>query len=341
MRFLPEGRRGWRGFAFRWLVILALLVLGERFLIRMPGQSHSGPLPPLTREELVTGERLRRHVQALAGDIGERNMWRPQALEAAAAYIEGEFTALGYEVRRQPFRVSNPPGEARNLAVEVPRRGGSGEIVVLGAHYDSVRGSPGANDNASGVAALIELARLLKDTGPGRRLRLVAFANEEPPFFTTGEMGSQVHARQARERGERVSAMLALETLGYYSDQPESQQYPFPLGLIYPGTGNFVGFVGNLGSASLVRRCVELFRAAAAFPSEGGALPGAIPGVGWSDHWSFWQEGYEAVMVTDTALYRYPWYHLPGDTPERVDYGRLARVTHGLAVVAAGLAGAR
>jgi Zn-dependent M28 family amino/carboxypeptidase len=191
------------------------------------------------------------------------------------------------------------------------------------------------------VAALIELARLLKDTTPERTLRLVAFANEEPPFFTSGEMGSQVHARRARDRGERVSAMLSLETLGYYSEQPGSQQYPFPLGLVYPATGNFVGFVGNLGSARLVRRCVELFRAAAAFPSQGGALPGAIPGVGWSDHWSFWQEGYEAVMVTDTALYRYPWYHSPGDTPGRLDYGRLARVTHGLAAVAIGLAEVR
>lgn len=341
MRLLPEGRSGWRGLALRWLLILALLMLGGSFLIRMPGQSHAGALPPLTAAQQETGERLRRHVQALAGDIGERNMWRPQALGAAAAYIEGEFTALGYEVRSESYRVSSPPGEARNLVVEIRGAAGAGEIVVLGAHYDSVRGSPGANDNASGVAALIELARLLKGARPARTLRLVAFANEEPPFFTTGEMGSQVHARGARERGERVSAMLSLETLGYYSDDPGSQRYPFPLGLMYPAAGNFVGFVGNLGSAKLVRRCVELFRAAAAFPSEGGALPGAIPGVGWSDHWSFWQEGFDAVMVTDTALYRYPWYHLPGDTPGRVDHWRLARVSHGLAAVAAALAGAR
>lgn len=341
MRVSPEGWRGWRGLAARWLAILALLVLGGSFLIRVPGQSHSGPLPPLGAGERATGERLQRHVQALAGEIGERNMWRPQALEAAAAYIEGEFTALGYPVRSQRYRVSSPAGEVRNLVVEIPGHGQTGEIVVLGAHYDSVPGSPGANDNASGVAALLELARLLKDASPGRTLRLVAFANEEPPFFSTGEMGSQVHARESKARDERVSAMLSLETLGYYSDEPGSQRYPFPLGLMYPATGNFVGFVGNLGSAQLVRRCMELFRGAAAFPSEGGALPGAIPGVGWSDHRSFWQEGYDAVMVTDTALYRYPWYHTAGDTPARVDYGKLARVTHGLAAVAAGLAEVR
>jgi Zn-dependent M28 family amino/carboxypeptidase len=279
-------------------------------------------------------------VQALAGDIGERNMWRPQALAAAAAYIEGELAALGYRVNSQHYRVSEPPGEARNLEVEIPGGQRSREVVVVGAHYDSVFGSPGANDNGSGVAALIELARLLQGANPARTLRLVAFVNEEPPFFTSGEMGSQLYARRARERGERVSAMLSLETLGYYSDEPRSQRYPFPLGLLYPATGNFVGFVGNLASAPLVRRCVGLFRAAVAFPSEGGALPGAIPGVGWSDHWSFWEAGYPAVMVTDTALYRYPWYHAPGDTPGRLDYGRLARVTHGLAGVAAGLAAA-
>ncbi|HEX6828113.1 MAG TPA: M28 family peptidase [Burkholderiales bacterium] len=335
---LPQGKRGWRRFALRWLVILVLLVVGGSFLIRMPGRSHSGPLPLPAPEHRETEERLRRHVQALAGDIGERNMWRPQALAAAAAYIEGEFGALGYRVMSQAYQVSSPPGEVRNLEVEIPGGRRPEEIVILGAHYDSVFGSPGANDNATGVAALIELARLLRDARPDRTLRLVAFANEEPPFFTTGEMGSQIHARRARERGERVQAMLSLETLGYYSDDPKSQRYPFPLGLVYPSTGNFVGFVGNLGSAQLVRRCVELFRSAAAFPSEGGALPGWIPGVGWSDHRSYWEEGYPAVMVTDTALYRYPWYHGAGDTPGRVHYERLARVTRGLVAVAAGLA---
>lgn len=336
---LPAGKLGWRRLALRWLAILALLVVGGSYLVRMPGQSHSGPLPLLGAGERATEAGLRRHVQALAGDIGERNMWRPQALAAAAAYIEGELSALGYRVASRPYRVSSPRGEVRNLEIEIPGRRRPEEIVLLGAHYDSVIGSPGANDNGSGVAALIELARLLKAGAPGRTLRLVAFVNEEPPFFfTSGEMGSQVYAREARERGERVTAMLSLETIGYYSDEPGSQHYPFPLGLMYPSTGNFVGFVGNLGSGRLVRRCVELFRAAAAFPSEGGALPGVIPGVGWSDHRSFWQEGYDAVMVTDTALYRYPWYHLPEDAPQRVNYERLARVTHGLAAVASGLA---
>lgn len=307
-------------------------------MLRMPGQSYSGPLQPLTDGERLTRERLAAHVERLAGVIGERNMWRPDSLAATADYIESEFRALGFPVASQAYRVSSPAGPARNLEIEIRGSGGPGEIVVIGAHYDSVPGSPGANDNGSGVAALIELARLLKGEIFPRSLRLVAFVNEEPPFFTTGEMGSQVYARRARERGERVAAMLSLETIGYYSDDPGSQNYPAPLGWLYPGTGNFIGFVGNLASVSLVRRCVALFRGSVQFPSEGGAFPGLVPGVSWSDHSSFWEAGYPAIMVTDTAFYRYPHYHAGDDLPEHLDYERMARVVHGLAGVAAGLA---
>jgi Zn-dependent M28 family amino/carboxypeptidase len=319
------------------LVATALILIGV-WMLGMPGRSHSGPLAPLSEAERATAERLRQHVQTLAGAIGERNMWRPQALAAAAAYIEADFAALGYRVERQRYRVSQPVADAHNIQIEIPGVGGSGEMYVIGAHYDSVLGSPGANDNATGVAALIELARLLRGRQMAHTVRLVAFVNEEPPFFTTDQMGSQVYARQARTRGERILGMLSLETMGYYSEARESQHYPAPLGLFYPDTGNFIAFVGDVTSRALVRRCVGLFRESAAFPSEGGALPGVLPGVGWSDHWSFWQEGYPALMVTDTAPYRYPWYHAPQDTPERLDYDRLARVTQGLAGVISGLA---
>lgn len=307
-------------------------------MLRMPGRSYSGPFQPLTEGERLTRDRLAAHVGRLAGEIGERNMWRPDSLAAAADYIESEFRALGFPVASQAYRVSSPAGPARNLEIEIRGSGGPGEIVVIGAHYDSVPGSPGANDNGSGVAALLEMARLLKGGSFPRSLRLVAFVNEEPPFFTTGEMGSQVYARRARERGERVTAMLSLETIGYYSDDPGSQNYPAPLGWLYPSTGNFIGFVGNLASVSLVRRCVALFRGSVQFPSEGGAFPGLVPGVSWSDHSSFWEAGYPAIMVTDTAFYRYPHYHAGDDLPEQLDYERMARVVHGLAGVAAGLA---
>lgn len=163
------------------------------------------------------------------------------------------------------------------------------EIVIVGAHYDSVAGCPGADDNASGVAALLVPARELATANPLRTLRFVAFANEEPPYFQTAEMGSRVFARNCRARGENVVAMMSLETIGYYSDEDGSQKYPAPFGAFYPSRGNFIAFVGNLASRALVHRAVGAFRRRASFPSEGGALPGFVPGVGWSDHWSFWQ----------------------------------------------------
>jgi Zn-dependent M28 family amino/carboxypeptidase len=209
---------------------------------------------------------------------------------------------------------------------------------VIGAHYDSVAGTAGANDNASGVAALLELGRLLKKTKPERTVRLVAFVNEEPPWFQTEEMGSLVYARRAKKRGERIVAMLALETIGCYSDLPKSQHYPAPFNMFYPDTGNFIAFVGNLRSRSLLRRAIGTFRATTPFPSEGVAAPESISGIGWSDHWSFWQEGYPALMVTDTAPFRYLHYHESEDTPEKLDYERMARVVTGLGRVAMELA---
>ena len=203
---------------------------------------------------------------------------------------------------------------------------GSGPIVV-GAHYDTVPGSPGADDNASGVAVLIELSRLF----PGAGIRCVAFANEEVPYFLGPEMGSFAYARRSRERRETLRAMFSLEMLGCYREAPGSQHYPFPLGLFYPDRGDFIAFVGDLGARRLVRRSLELFRKNSRFPAEGLAAPSIVPGVSWSDHWSFRRHGYPALMVTDTAFYRYPHYHLPSDTPEKLDYERMARLTMGLA----------
>jgi Zn-dependent M28 family amino/carboxypeptidase len=205
------------------------------------------------------------------------------------------------------------------------------EIVVVGAHYDSVMGSPGANDNASGVAALLELAKEFCAAGPRRTLRLVAFVNEEPPFFKTGEMGSLVYARAARAQGEKIVAMVSLETIGYYSEAEGSQEFPFPpLRLLYPTRGNFVAFVGNFASRRLLRRSLAAFREAGAFPAEGLVAPEWLVGVDWSDHWSFWRSGYPAIMITDTAPFRYQHYHSRADTPDKLDYGALARVTTGL-----------
>jgi Zn-dependent M28 family amino/carboxypeptidase len=302
----------------------------------MPGKTHTGPLPPLTGEEALIRDRLSGHVWTLAGSIGERNLWHFDALGDAADYIEKTFAELGFRPEDEPFESRGQT--VRNIVAERLGHSSPQEIVLVGAHYDSVLGSPGANDNGSGVAALLELARLLAGQELARTVRFVAFVNEEPPFSYTAEMGSLVHARAARARDDDIRAMLSLETIGHYSDEPGSQQYPFPLRWFYPRTANFVGFVGNLGSRRLVRDALSAFRRHASFPAEGAAVPERVPGVGWSDHWSFWQAGYRAIMVTDTAFYRYAHYHTEGDTPEKVDYERTARVVAGLAGVIAELA---
>ncbi len=292
----------------------------------VPGVSYSGALEPLTTEETLLAGNLRRHVAAIASR--EHNVLKPEELEASARYIERAFAGLGYAVALQRFQ--SGPGEVRNIEVEVAGGARAGEIVLIGAHYDSVAGAVGANDNGSGVAAMIELARLFRHARPGRTLRFVAFANEEPPFFQTDAMGSRHYARRSKSRGENIVAMFSLETIGWYAEQPGSQRYPFPLSFFYPSTGNFIAFVSNLASRPLLHEVIASFRRHAAFPSEGVAAPAFIPGVDWSDHWAFWKEGYPALMVTDTAPYRYPHYHTMQDTPDKVDYERLARVVTGL-----------
>ncbi len=297
-------------------------------MFRMPGESYQGALQPLTDTETFLQERLREHVRVLAGQLGERNVWHPQQLEAAGRYIEEQFKRGGLTVARHSYRV-----EGLTVSNIVAQRGGTkrpGDIIVVGAHYESVIGSPGANDNGSGVAALLEIAAMLATHNLPRTVRLVAFVNEEPPFFMTPQMGSRVYAHRAKRANERIIAMFSLETIGYYDDGAGSQQYPFPFGTFYPDTGNYIGFVSNLGSRDLLRRSISSFRRHTRFPSQGVVAPGWITGIGWSDHWSFWKEGYPAVMLTDTALYRYAPYHTRHDTPEKIDYAKLARVVSGI-----------
>jgi hypothetical protein len=321
------------------LVLAGILLAGVWILLAMfwmPGRSVGPELEPLTPREQTLGDNLRRDVEALASGIGERNVRRYEALLAAADYIDDAFVASGYKVERQRYDILDRPYdnlEAQRLGSSRPE-----EIVVVGAHYDSVPGAPGANDNASGVAALLALSAAFAHHNYARTIRFVAFVNEEAPFAHTETMGSNVYATRARERGEKIVAMLSLETMGYYSDEPNSQRYPSVLRWIYPDTGHFIAFVSNLSSRSLLKKSIRTFRSSASIPSEGGALPENLPGVGWSDHWSFWQADYPAIMITDTALFRYPDYHLPTDTPDKIDYARLARVVSGLEHVVADLA---
>ncbi len=280
------------------------------------------PLPPLA-------ERLRTHVQALAGEIGQRNVFRPRALHAAADYIRTEWHAQGHRVREQVYVANDVRCE--NLEVELHGGERATEIILAGAHYDSVDGSPGADDNASGVAALLEIGRALAGQEFRRTVRLVAFVNEEPPFFYWGEMGSGVYAKAARKRGDDIRVMMSLEMLGTYTNAPDSQRYPPIIGWFYPNRGNYIAFVSNLRSRSQLRRTVRAFRAHTNFPSEYLATFEFVPGVSWSDQLSFWREDYPAIMVTDTAFYRNPWYHTLEDTPDKLNYDSMAQVVSGLA----------
>lgn len=325
------------------LALLPFALLAAGFIaIRMPDWRALRPIPPLTAEQAKLRDALRADVQVLAGDIGIRNAeYRYRALCAAADYIEAALTNAGWRVRRQGYKIEWLEGlPCYNIEAEIRGAVRPDEIIVVGAHYDSAAMTPAANDNASGVAALLALARAFAGARPERTLRFVAFVNEEAPFFWTPAMGSRVYARDCRARHERIAAMLCLETLGYYTDAPDSQRYPAPIfKLLYPTTGNFVGFIGNRPSGALTRRALKSFRRAALCPSEAAVLPVWVPGVTLSDHWSFWQEGYPAVMVTDTAFFRYRWYHKPEDTPEKLNYERFALAVAGLETVVADLAG--
>lgn len=322
---------------FIWISVAGLLAVGMRFFTNMPYTSYSGPFVPLSSQEKVSSNFLEKHVVRLASDIGERNIWHGESLAAAANYIEKGFADQGLASHRQKFQVEGV--DVANIEAEFHGEKRPEEIVVIGAHYDSVLGSPGANDNATGVAALLELARLLRERSLNRTVRLIAFVNEEPPFFMTPKMGSSVSAARSYESGENIVAMLSLETMGYYSDKVGSQRYPFLFRFFYPDTANFIGFVGNLASRKLVGQSLTAFRENTLFPSEGLAAPGWVTGVGWSDHWSYWKNGYPAIMVTDTALFRYDFYHTAADTPEKIDYDRLARVVKGVVRVVLALSG--
>jgi hypothetical protein len=315
------------------LAVSVILFFVWIFGIRMPGRNIS-TAAALNEGEMGLRAELVADVQALAGDIGERNLNRYPQLQAAADFIEASLARTELTPRRDSYEVRSRA--CHNIEVEI--RGTRPEILVVGAHYDSVSGSPGANDNASGVAGLLALARRFAGKPCGQTLRFVAFVNEEPPYFQTEEMGSLVYARRCKERGDKISAMISLETIGYFSEAPHSQKYPAGLGFFYPSKGNFIGFVGNTRSRSLLRDAVAAFKKEQKLPCGGASMPAAIPGIGWSDQWAFWECGYPAIMVTDTAPFRYPHYHSSTDTPDKLDYDRFALVVSGMEKVIAELA---
>ncbi len=286
----------------------------------------------LNRREVNQAD-LERHLDTLAVRIGERNIQVPEKLESAAVWIESTLgqSNIGYTVQRQEYQVGER--KVRNLIAELPGSSLRDEIIVVGAHYDTVPGSPGANDNGTGVAAMIALAQAFAGDPQERTIRFIAFVNEEPPYFHTEQMGSFAYARKCRERAEDIKAMICLETIGYFSDEPGSQQYPPGLEGKFPVTGNFLAFVGNAASRYIVDSAEAAFTRGCDIPVVAGVFPEGTSGVSWSDHWSFWQHGYFALMVTDTAPFRYPHYHQASDTPDKVDMERFTEAVRGLETV--------
>lgn len=323
-----------RLFRPRVLVILLVIVaLGyaARWLyqgVKMPGRSYEGKFDPLDAYETKLRDNLRSHVELLAEQIGERNFKHYDQLNRAAAYIKTTMEQRDFQVSEDTYDIEG--SKMRILYAELEGSGHPTEPFVVGAHYDSVEGSPGANDSATGVAAVLELARMLKNESLPRPVIFAFFPNEEPPYFQTKNMGSLVFARGFHQGVSKFAGMMSVETIGHYSDQAGSQKYPSLVGGFYPKTGNFIGFVGDTKSRDLVKKAITEFRLKSHFPAEGASLPGSIDGMGWSDHWSFWQVGTPAFMVTDTAPFRYPYYHTAQDTPDKLDYDKMARVVLGL-----------
>jgi len=286
--------------------------------------------PIATRPPPVSPERLEAHVRMLSETLHPRSIENLANLEAAADYVHEALAASGAPVTDQWFEVEGE--KYRNI---IARFGpADGPLLVIGAHYDSFGMTPGADDNASGVAGLIELAQLLAHHPPQRPVELVAYTLEEPPYFSTEQMGSSFHARMLSEAGREVSLMLSLEMIGWFSDADGSQAYPLPgLGLIYPDRGNFIAIIGRFNDWSHARKVKAAMAGASDLPVRSMNTLTQIPGIDLSDHRNYWDEGYPALMITDTAFYRNPHYHEADDTPDKLDYQRMAQAVQGVFAV--------
>jgi hypothetical protein len=310
-------------------VVLVLIVC-------LIGIALTGPVvvrsPPRSVHVLVSGESLRSTVERLCTDFAPRDYRHPENLDRAADWLAAEFREAGYRVELQDYTTEQ--GRFRNVVAFQPGTDPKAGNVVIGAHYDAVEGSPGANDNASGVAVLLELARTLPQRSVREGRYFVAFSTEEPPFFRGEGMGSHVFASRLKETGVPVSLMIALDLVGYYSEEPKSQSFPFPgVGLLYPDHANFIAVVGDMGSGSSILRVKRGLMSSKTIDVHSFRAPTAVPGVDWSDHSAFRQLGYPAVLISDTAFMRYDHYHTASDTPDRLDYvmmASLVQALHGL-----------
>lgn len=306
--------------------------------MQLPYLHRSRPkLAPLSGADAQLARELRHDVEILASDIGPRGYFAPRQYALAQDFIASSLTKLGYEIERQPVRSADNSMTA-NVIAEIRGRVSPERILVAGAHYDSCQDCPAANDNASGVAGLLHLARALAGAAFDSTIRLVFFANEEPPHFNLGMMGSQDYAWRCRERKEDIRGMCCLETIGCYSDKPDSQRWPSSvMDLVLPTVGDFICFAGSIGSSRFIRRCAVQFEETGRFPLVAAAVPASIEEVNWSDHRGFAEARYEGFMITDTAPLRYAHYHQPTDTPDKIDFDSMARVVRGVEEMTRGL----
>jgi len=321
------------------LALLIILIYPNYSILKIrstTSQKFTVPQPSWSKEE----QTLYNHVNHLGETIGSRSFSEPSKIVASRNYIVDTLRSYGLNSTLQDFLINNITFS--NIIVTFEGLRNPEEIIVIGAHYDTILGTPGADDNAGAVAMLLELAGIMVDSALDRTLKLVFFVLEEPPIFGTKNMGSRIFARQARENNMDIRAMISLEMVGYFSDSKGAQAFPLPLmSFFYSTTPNFIAVVGNLKSKALVNQVKKGLKTGCSVPVETLAAPSIVPGVGLSDHASFWKEGYPAIMITDTAFYRNPNYHQPSDTKDTLNYQTMAELFRGLIHVAADLSVSR
>lgn len=336
-------------------LLVVSMVIPVACALYMPGVSVEGNAADYKGKDTSLSLKLKSDVEMLCNTIGERNYLHPEALEKSREFLAQSFREMGLPVTIQKFKAgpsvlatirgANQKNTEEitftNIIAEVRGTEHPGEYIVVGAHYDTApcSGNLGADDNASGVAGVLALARHFSKNPQKRTIRFVCFANEEPPFFWTHDMGSYVCARESRRKKEIVHGMITLECIGYFSEEAGTQQYPPLLEHLFDEKkGNFIAFVGGSMSGHLVRKSIASFRKEGLVPSKGAVIPLTVPGIGWSDHWSYAQFGYPAMMITDTATYRNPNYHTRRDVPLTLDYRRMELVVEGCKQVICDLA---
>ena len=309
------------------LLLTILLFFSYWYMIKCEGKWNGIPI-----EKNVNLGKIRKELESdiyyMSVELGPRNAFSYERLQKCAEWIKKRWESQGYTVKSQTFSIQGK--DYTNLEIEIPGRKAPSEIVIVSAQYDTLPDSPGANNNASGVAVLLQLSKLLKTYTPDRTLRLVNFVNEEDPFFGTEWMGSFKYAEMAYKRHEDIKVMLSIDSIGFYKDEPGSQKLPFPFSAFYPDRGNFLAFIGDFSSRKYMIQATKGFKKGSSFPIEAGVAPKWAKGASWSDHLSFWKFGYPGIQITDTGGFRSPYHTTREDTIEKLNLDALSRIVLGM-----------